>query len=121
MVIWMLTYIVGLGGFAHCVASSCEIFVAVLTHHAAWSAYGGWLAPAVAGNICGGVGLVTILEYGQAVYGKAVEERVTAAESKETGDALTLIGAEDAPEERPNAMEEAFELFGWRFGWGGFG
>lgn len=87
MVIWMLTYVVGLGGFAHCVASSCEIFVAVLTHHAPWSAYGMWIGPAVAGNICGGVGLVTILEYGQAVYGKpAGELAAEAAEAKETGE-----------------------------------
>lgn len=70
MIIWMVTYIVGLGNFAHCVASSCEILVAVLTHHASWLAYARWLGPAVAGNICGGVGLVTILEYGQAMYGK---------------------------------------------------
>lgn len=72
--IWMLTYIVGLGNFAHCIASSCEILVAVLTHHASWAAYAQWFGPAVAGNICGGVVLVTILEYGQAVYGKAMEE-----------------------------------------------
>ncbi len=91
MLIWMLTYIVGLGNFAHCIASSCEIVVAVLTHHASWAAYGEWLAPAVAGNICGGVGLVTILEYGQAVYGKeqseidheaAVQERMQEEEKK---------------------------------------
>lgn len=70
MLIWLLTFVVGAGSFAHCVASSCEILVAVLTHHASWLAYAQWLGPAVAGNICGGVGLVTILEYGQAVYGK---------------------------------------------------
>lgn len=70
MVIWMLTYIVGVGNFAHCIASSAEILVAVLTHHASWLAYGKWLGMAVAGNVCGGVGLVTILEYGQAIYGK---------------------------------------------------
>lgn len=68
-VIWLLTYIVGLGDFAHCVASSCEILVTVLTHHAPWIAYPQWLIPAVLGNICGGVGLVTILEYGQVIYG----------------------------------------------------
>lgn len=72
--IWMLTYIVGLGNFAHCIASSCEILVAVLTGHATWWAYLQWLGPAVAGNICGGIVLVTILEYGQAVYGKESEE-----------------------------------------------
>jgi formate/nitrite transporter FocA (FNT family) len=70
-VIWLLTYIVGLGDFAHCIASSCEILVTVLTHHAPWSAFPQWFVPAVLGNICGGVGLVTILEYGQVIYGEA--------------------------------------------------
>jgi formate/nitrite transporter FocA (FNT family) len=70
-VIWLVTYIVGLGDFAHCIASSCEILVTVLTHHAPWTAYPAWLIPAVLGNICGGVGLVTILEYGQVIYGEA--------------------------------------------------
>src|SRR5215469_15045986 len=41
-VIWLLTYIVGLGDFAHCIASSCEILVTVLTHHAPWVAYPAW-------------------------------------------------------------------------------
>ncbi len=70
ILIWLLTFIVGLGDFAHCIASSCEILVAVLTHRAPWMAYPAWLFPAVAGNICGGIGLVTILEYGQAIYAK---------------------------------------------------
>ncbi len=73
-VIWLLTYIVGLGDFAHCIASSCEIFVTVLTHHAPWAAYPEWFFPAVLGNICGGVGLVTILEYGQVIYGSEVQD-----------------------------------------------
>lgn len=74
MVIWMLTFVVGLGQFSHCVASSCEVFVTILMHHAAWSSYPGWFFPTVAGNICGGVGLVTVLEYGQVMDGKVVEE-----------------------------------------------
>jgi formate/nitrite transporter FocA (FNT family) len=69
MVIWMLTYVVGLGDFAHCIASSGEIFVTILTHHAPPIAYAQWFFPAVAGNIVGGIFLVTILEYGQAIYG----------------------------------------------------
>jgi hypothetical protein len=28
------------------------------------------MAPAVAGNVCGGVGMVTILQYGQVMFGK---------------------------------------------------
>jgi formate/nitrite transporter FocA (FNT family) len=73
MIIWMLTFIVGLGNFAHCIATSGEILIAVLTRHAAWSAYPRWFGPAVLGNICGGVGMVTLLEYGQAIYGKQEE------------------------------------------------
>jgi formate-nitrite transporter family protein len=74
MVIWMLTFIMGLGNFAHCVASSCEIFVTLLAHQAPWIEFPRWFFPAVAGNICGGVGLVTILEYGQVMHGKVVED-----------------------------------------------
>ncbi len=70
IVIWMLTSVVGLGDFAHCIATSCEIFVSILTGHAAWITYPKWFFPAVLGNICGGVGLVTILEYGQVIYGE---------------------------------------------------
>lgn len=76
--IWMLTFVVGLGGFAHCIASSCEIFVTVLTGHAAWSQFGTWIVAAVAGNICGGVGLVTILEYGQVADSRNLRGRVRA-------------------------------------------
>ena len=74
MIIWMLTFLVGLGNFAHCIAASGEVFVAILTHHTAWQSYPRWFGPAVLGNICGGVGMVTLLEYGQAVYGKVAEE-----------------------------------------------
>jgi formate/nitrite transporter FocA (FNT family) len=70
MVIWMLTFIVALGNFAHCIATSGEILTAILSHQAAWSAYPRWFGPAVAGNICGGVGMVTILQYGQVMFGK---------------------------------------------------
>jgi len=87
VLIWMLTYIVGLGNFAHCIASSCEILVAVLTGHATWAAYGEWLGFAVMGNICGGVGLVTILEYGQAIYGKGTSEMIKAADEQERAQA----------------------------------
>ena len=36
----------------------------------AWSSFPAWFLPAVAGNITGGVGMVTILEYGQVIAGK---------------------------------------------------
>jgi formate/nitrite transporter FocA (FNT family) len=74
MIIWSLTFLVGLGNFAHCIATSGEILTAVLIHQLPWSAYPQWFGPAVAGNICGGVVMVTLLEYGQAVLSRASED-----------------------------------------------
>ena len=65
MLIWTLTFVVGLGHFAHCIATSGEILASVLHGQLAVSQYFLWLAPAVLGNITGGVLLVTLLEYGQ--------------------------------------------------------
>ncbi|HEY0759801.1 MAG TPA: formate/nitrite transporter family protein [Acidisarcina sp.] len=65
MVIWVLTFLVGIGHFAHCIASSGEILSSVLSHQVTLLRYLEWLGPAVSGNIAGGVLLVTLLEYGQ--------------------------------------------------------
>src|SRR6201996_4403600 len=42
MIIWMLAFIVGLGSFAHCVASAGEVFAAILVGHAPWKAFPAW-------------------------------------------------------------------------------
>jgi formate/nitrite transporter FocA (FNT family) len=65
LLIWTLTFIVGLGHFAHCIATSGEIIAAILHGQLAATQYFQWLIPAVLGNITGGVLLVTLLEYGQ--------------------------------------------------------
>jgi formate/nitrite transporter FocA (FNT family) len=65
MLIWLLAFVVGLGHFAHSIATSGEILASVLYHQVSVAAYFEWLWPAVLGNICGGVLLVTLLEYGQ--------------------------------------------------------
>jgi formate/nitrite transporter FocA (FNT family) len=65
MLIWSMTFIVGIGHFSHCIASSGEILSTVLYGQATFSQFFHWLAPATAGNIAGGVLLVTLLEYGQ--------------------------------------------------------
>jgi formate/nitrite transporter FocA (FNT family) len=67
MLIWLLAFVVGLGHFAHSIASSGEALSAVMGGRLSWGAYFHWLWPAVLGNIVGGVGLVTLLEYGQTV------------------------------------------------------
>jgi formate/nitrite transporter FocA (FNT family) len=82
MIIWMLAFVVGLGNFAHCIAASGEILAAVLTGQASASGFMTWLGLAVAGNISGGVGMVTLLEYGQVVYGRDAEAEALPAEPK---------------------------------------
>jgi formate/nitrite transporter FocA (FNT family) len=70
MLIWLLTFLVGMGHFAHCIASSGEILAAVLQHQVTVAQYFWWLLPAVLGNITGGVLIVTLLEYGQVKGGE---------------------------------------------------
>ncbi len=68
MLIWTMTFIIGAGHFAHCIATSGEILSGVLAHQITLTAFFLWLLPATAGNICGGVLLVTLLEYGQSSF-----------------------------------------------------
>ena len=70
-VIWLLTFVVGIGHFAHCVASSGEIMSAVFAGHVAFAHYLHWLAMATAGNIVGGVFIVTLLNFGQVKVGES--------------------------------------------------
>jgi formate/nitrite transporter FocA (FNT family) len=83
MIIWILAFVVGLGNFAHCIAASGEVFAAILTGQAPWIAFPTWFLPAVSGNICGGVGMVTLLEYGQVIIGgDAAAEALAKEETK---------------------------------------
>lgn len=69
VVTWLLTFIIALGGFAHCVATSAEILSAVVVGRVSWLHYGHWIAAAVLGNIAGGVVIVSLLNYGQVKAG----------------------------------------------------
>lgn len=70
-IILTLTYLVGLGGLAHVIAGSVEVLYLVTTDAASWGSYfGDFLAPALLGNILGGVTLVAALNFGQVVSGK---------------------------------------------------
>lgn len=75
LVTWMLTFLIGLGSFVHCVASSAEILSAVVAKAVPISAYLGWLLPAVLGNIAGGVVIVSLLNYGQVTGGSPFRRR----------------------------------------------
>lgn len=69
-VIYLLTFLVGAGHFAHCIATSGEILSAVLGGAAPAGSYFRWLLPATLGNIVGGVMIVSLLNYGQVAAGQ---------------------------------------------------
>jgi formate-nitrite transporter family protein len=69
-VIWLLTFVVGIGRFSHCIASSGEIMSAVFAGSVPFARYLSWLAVATAGNIAGGVTIVTLLNFGQVKAGE---------------------------------------------------
>ena len=63
--VWLLTFVVGVGHFAHCIVTSSEILSAVVAGTISITNYFGWLWPATLGNIVGGVVIVSVLNYGQ--------------------------------------------------------
>lgn len=65
VMIWLLTFIVGVGHFAHCVVTSSEILSSTLAGSVSAGSYLYWLLAATLGNIVGGVGIVSVLNYGQ--------------------------------------------------------
>ncbi len=65
VMVWFLTFIVGIGKFAHCIATSGEILSAVIAGAVTTSGYFEWLLAAVLGNIVGGVIIVSVLNFGQ--------------------------------------------------------
>lgn len=71
-VIVLMTYLVGLGGFAHVIAGASEVFFAAVRGDATWPAVlFGFMAPTLVGNILGGVTLVTALNHAQATKGES--------------------------------------------------
>jgi len=65
VMVWLLTFIVGVGHFAHCIVTSTEILSSVVAGALPLSSYLHWLLPATLGNIVGGVVIVSLLNYGQ--------------------------------------------------------
>ena len=66
--IYLLTCVAGIGRFAHCAAGSCEVgspVIAGMLPLFAFFAYFHWIFPAIGGNICGGVLIVSLLHYRQ--------------------------------------------------------
>jgi len=66
MVIVIITYVVGLGGFAHIIAGSVNVFYALAVGKVSITIIAGkFFAPALIGNIIGGVTFVSLVNYAQ--------------------------------------------------------
>lgn len=78
-VIIIMTYFVALGGYAHIIAGSIEVFYAMFVGISDWSSYvTDWMLPTLLGNIVGGVSLVAILGHAQVVNdeNKIVDKKI---------------------------------------------
>lgn len=64
-IVYLLTVVVGMGHFAHCIASSGEILSSVWSGLTSPSTFLWWLTAATLGNVTGGVVFVTLLNFGQ--------------------------------------------------------
>jgi len=70
-VIVVMTYLVGLGGFAHVIAGASEVFYAAFRGEASWArVLGGFILPALVGNVLGGLTMVASLNHAQATSGE---------------------------------------------------
>ena len=70
-ILWLMTFVVGIGHFSHCIASSREIISAVFAGSVSFVRYIYWLALATSGDMLGGVPIVTLLNLGQVQAGEA--------------------------------------------------
>jgi formate/nitrite transporter FocA (FNT family) len=71
LLVVFMTYLVGLGGFAHIIAGATEVFYAGFRDLAGWGAVVlGYLVPTLVGNVVGGVTIVAALNHAQATIGE---------------------------------------------------
>jgi formate/nitrite transporter FocA (FNT family) len=71
LLVVFMTYLVGLGGFAHIIAGATEVFYAGFRDLAGWGAVVlGYLVPTLIGNVLGGVTIVAALNHAQATIGE---------------------------------------------------
>lgn len=65
-VIVIITYVIAIGGFSHVVAGSTEAWLLLLTGQSSMGqTIGGFILPALVGNIIGGTGLFAVVAHGQ--------------------------------------------------------
>lgn len=69
-IIFLMTYVVGLGALTHIVAGSVEVLFLVWNGKEFWRSFAGeYATPTLIGNIMGGVSLVTLVNHAQVIAG----------------------------------------------------
>jgi len=64
--VYILAFLIPVGGLTHCIAGSTEVLVGVFAGEATFFEYLGlFLVPTTLGNIIGGLVLVALVNYGQ--------------------------------------------------------
>ena len=71
VLIFVVTYVVGVGHFAHSIAGSAEVLAAVLAGDLPLTSGLTWFSAAVLGNTAGGVLIVALFNYGQVARAEA--------------------------------------------------
>jgi formate/nitrite transporter FocA (FNT family) len=70
VVILLLSYVIGLGGFPHIVAGAVEVYYLGWMGLASWGRiFWMFIIPTLAGNVIGGVALVSVINYAQVYAG----------------------------------------------------
>jgi formate/nitrite transporter FocA (FNT family) len=66
LIVFLITYMIALGGMTHVVAGATEWFLLALSGELSWAnAMLAGILPALLGNIIGGTGLFALITYGQ--------------------------------------------------------
>ena len=74
LVIVIVTWLIGAAHLAHVIAGAAEAFYLAAVGEQAWAeAWGGFILPALLGNVLGGVTLVAALNHAQATSGERGE------------------------------------------------
>ena len=74
-VIIILTYLIGIGYMSHVIAGAVEVFTLAAMGGTSWgAALGGFILPALIGNVIGGVTLVAMLNHAQIVSGEGGQD-----------------------------------------------
>ncbi len=65
VLIWGLTFVIGVAGLDHCVSTTAEVLAAVVNGHVGVGHFLAWLSLVTLGNIAGGAVIVALLNYAQ--------------------------------------------------------